>query len=361
LLRRKSPAAAAAISPARIDALFAPFAKARALLLAVSGGPDSTALLLMAARWATQSGRPRIEVATVDHAMRADSRGEAETVAALSRKLGLSHHLIEWRGPKPRSRIQERAREARYQLLGACAREISADYVVTAHHANDQAETVLFRLIRGSGIGGLGGMAPYSTIEGAMLARPLLGVCKAELIAFCELSGEDYARDPSNADPRFARTHLRRLAELLAAEGLGVDEIARLSGRAARVEEAVIAQTEAAAQRLGWTRAQATRDAQALFDEPQEIVQRLLAAEIVRVAGKLRRQIRLEAIEALARTLRDAHSRGQALRANVGGASVHLSAKGKLNISLEAPRRVRGDGEARAIQEPPREAETHPL
>ncbi len=166
------------------------------------------------------------------------------------------------------------------------------------------------------------------------LARPLLGLRKAELIAFCEACGETYARDPSNADPRFARTHLRELAGLLAAEGLGVDEIARLSRRAARMEEAVVAQTKAAAARLGWTAARKRRATpKALLDEPQEIVQRLLIAEIARVAGKAPRQIRLDAIETLAQALREAHAQGKAHRANVGGASVHLSAKGPLSVT----------------------------
>jgi tRNA(Ile)-lysidine synthase len=346
LLRRKAPASGAALAPARIDALFAPFAQARRLLLAVSGGPDSTALMLMGARWAEKAGRPPVEVATVDHAMREGSRGEAEAVAALSRRLGLTHHLIAWHGAKPRSRIQERAREARYQLLGACAQEIGADFLLTAHHADDQAETVLFRLVRGSGIGGLGGMRSATTKDDVTLARPLLGLRKAELVAFCDARGETYARDPSNADPRFARTHLRALAGLLAAEGLGVDEIARLSRRAARMEEAVAAQTNAAAARLGWTEAQATRDAKALLDEPLEIVQRLLIGEIACVAGKAHRQIRLDAIEALAQALREARAQGKALRANVGGASVHLTAKGLLSVTPEAPRRVRADRKA---------------
>ena len=304
------PGIGGAISLARIEALFAPLAQATGVLLAVSGGPDSTALLLMAARWARRDGRPPIEVATVDHAMRAGSREEAEAVAALARRLGLPHHLIEWRGPKPRSRIQERAREARYQLLGACAREIGADFLVTAHHADDQAETVLFRLLRGSGIGGLRGMESAAAMGSLTLARPLLGLRKAELVAFCEACGETFACDPSNADPRFARTHLRALAHLLAAEGLGPSEIARLSRRAARMEEAIAAQTKAAAARLGWTEAQATRDARALLAEPQEIVQRLLIAEIARVAGKAPRQIRLDAIEILAQRLREARGAG---------------------------------------------------
>ncbi len=256
-----------AISPAQIEALLAPLAQARGVLLAVSGGPDSTALLIMAARWAAEAGRPRVEAATVDHAMRDGSRAEAEAVASLSRGLGLIHHLIEWRGAKPRSRIQERAREARYALLGACAREIGADFLVTAHHADDQAETVLFRLVRGSGIGGLRGMESRVEEGGLTLARPLLGLRKAELVAFCEANGEAFATDPSNDDPRFARTQLRRLGGLLAAEGLGLSEIARLSRRAARMEEAVAAQTKAAAERLGWTSAQEKRDADALFGE----------------------------------------------------------------------------------------------
>lgn len=328
-----------AISPERIAALFAPLGCARSLLLAVSGGPDSTALLLMAARWAEQPRRPAVAAATVDHAMRQGSRAEAEAVGALARRLGLAHHLIEWRGPKPRSRIQEQAREARYQLLGACAQQIGADVLVTAHHADDQAETVIFRLLRGSGIGGLRGMEDAVTQGRLRLARPLLGLRKAELTAFCEACGEPFARDPSNDDPRFARTHLRRLTGLLAAEGLGVDEIVRLSRRAARMEEAVVAQAKAAAERLGWASAASTRDGAALLDEPPEIVQRLLAAEIARVGGKPRRQIRLEAVEALTQGLRQARAQNKALRANVGGASVRLSANGALTVGPETPRR----------------------
>ncbi|MGO8831930.1 MAG: tRNA lysidine(34) synthetase TilS [Roseiarcus sp.] len=347
-MKRSAPAAGEAISPARIEALLAPLAQAKKLLLAVSGGPDSTALLLMAARWAKPAGRPGVEVATVDHAMRAGSRAEAEAVGALARRLGLAHHLIEWRGVKPRSRIQERAREARYRLLGACAREVGADVLVTAHHADDQAETVLFRLLRGSGIAGLRGMQSAAAQGEATLARPLLGLRKAELVAFCEACGEAFACDPSNEDPRFKRTHLRRLAALLAAEGLGVEEIARLSRRAARMEQAVAAQARAAAARLGWTSPRPTRDAQALFDEPLEIAQRLLAGEIARVAGKEPRQIRLEQIEALAQALRQARAQNKALRANVGGASVRMSAKGALSVSPETPRRGRAASRARS-------------
>ena len=145
-------------SAADIEALFAPLGRARTLLIAVSGGPDSTALLLMAAEWARRRGRTRIEAATVDHGLRPESAEEAKAVAALCARLGVAHRILQWKGAKPASRLQERAREARYRLLVDHAKAIGADALLTAHHADDQAETVLFRLLRGSGVAGLRGM-----------------------------------------------------------------------------------------------------------------------------------------------------------------------------------------------------------
>ena len=107
---------------ASLHVIMAPLAKARALLLAVSGGPDSTALLLMASHWARLRGGPRLEAATVDHGLRPESAGEAAAVAKLCGSLGVPHHTLVWSGPKPKTRLQERAREARYALL-ARARE----------------------------------------------------------------------------------------------------------------------------------------------------------------------------------------------------------------------------------------------
>ena len=105
-----------AFSSADIDALFAPFGRAKALLIAVSGGPDSTALLLMAAEWAKRRGKTRIEAATVDHGLRAESADEAKAVAALCARLGVGHRILQWKGVKPTSRLQERARDARDEL-----------------------------------------------------------------------------------------------------------------------------------------------------------------------------------------------------------------------------------------------------
>ena len=202
-----------------IETLFAPLSAARGVLLAVSGGPDSVALMLLAAAWA-RPGTPKLAVATVDHGLREGSRGEAEAVAAWAQSLGLPHQILSWDGEKPKTRIQERARAARYDLLFRHARALGADHVLTAHHADDQAETILFRLLRGSGVAGLAGM-PVAARHGEIVhLRPLLAYPKAALVELCEARGQAYFRDPSNEDLGFARTRLRRLLRLLAEEEL---------------------------------------------------------------------------------------------------------------------------------------------
>jgi tRNA(Ile)-lysidine synthase len=337
-LLKRAPSAET-IDEARVEALFAPLAKARGLLLAVSGGPDSTALLIMAALWARRSDRPKIAVATVDHGLRASARAEAEAVGEHARRRGFDHYLIEWRGQKPTSRIQERAREARYRLLAEQARKVGADHIVTAHHADDQTETILFRLFRGSAVAGLRGMDSLSALEGLVLARPLLALPKKALVAYCQENEEAFVNDSSNEDPRFARTRLREFSGLLAQQGFGPLEAERLSRRAARMEEAVARAAAQAAERLKWNAEASQRDGAALFAEPQEIVLRLLRQEIIRIGGSEAASVRLEQIEGLGAALRRAAERGESHGATLGGARVRLTAKGALKIDKAPPRR----------------------
>ena len=222
-----------------LESLFAPFSGARKILVAVSGGPDSMALLALAARWAHGKGRPRVEAATVDHGLRPQSRYEARMVARAAKALGVPHHTLLWKGEKPKTRLQERARDARYALLDACAKKIGADTLFTAHHADDQVETILFRMLRGSGVAGLAGMAMIVRRGDIMHARPLLALPKTALVDYCQRKKIEFVRDPSNEDPRFARTAMRRLAPVLAAEGLGPREFARLADRARGVDAAL--------------------------------------------------------------------------------------------------------------------------
>ena len=324
-------------SPARIDALFAPLETAKSLLIAVSGGPDSTALLAMAAEWARRARR--VAAATVDHGLRPESAAEAQAVAAMSAKLGVAHATLVWAAAKPSARLQERAREARYRLLIDHARAIGADAIATAHHADDQAETVLFRLMRGSGVAGLAGMEALSAREGITIARPLLGVAKCDLVAFCRSRGLAFIDDPSNADPRFARTRLRALLARLSEEGLDAEGLTRLARRAAEADAALARMTDDFEARLG---AKSPIDASALFAAPIAIVQRVLARRIAAAGGREESRIGLEKIEALALRLRDALATGRTLGANVGAALVRLSADGKLSFRPEPPRKGGG-------------------
>ena len=331
-----SAARAEALSDARIDALFAPLENAKATLIAVSGGPDSTALLLMAAEWASRR-RTRIHAATVDHRLRVEGAAEAAGVSALCDKLGVPHATLAWTGAKPATRLMERAREARYRLLVAHARTIGAEAIATAHHADDQAETILFRLMRGSGVMGLAGMAAMSERDGVILARPLLGLAKADLVAFCRVRGAAFVEDASNIDPAYARTRLRALMGALAEEGLDAEGFARLARRAAEAEAALARMTEAVEARLG----DGPIDARALAAEPIAVVQRLIARRITAAGGKDASRIGLEKIESLAGRLCEAVAEDRPLAANVGGALVRLTAMGTLDFVKEPARRPR--------------------
>jgi tRNA(Ile)-lysidine synthase len=331
------PATTIPLTDAEAAALFADLAGADGLLLAISGGPDSTALMTLMARW--RAGRvtgPRLVAATVDHGLRPEARAEADTVGELAARLGIAHQILRWRGRKPTTGIQEAARAARYRLLAAAARKAGMRHVVTAHTLDDQVETVLFRLARGSGIAGLSGMAPVATVPGAAtlrLVRPLLGVPKARLIATLEQAGLGYARDPSNLDPRFARPRLRKLIPLLTAEGFDAGRLSVLAARARQADEA-----------LAWMTAQllaagapdgALASTEAVAAWPAEIVQRALAWAI-RAVGDTAPA--LGKLEVLAAAVRTAAVRGERMRRTLAGAVVTV-AKGRVSVRPAPARR----------------------
>ncbi|HET6375380.1 MAG TPA: tRNA lysidine(34) synthetase TilS, partial [Methylocella sp.] len=278
--------------------IFKPWENARGILLGVSGGPDSVALMLLAARWSREApSRPPVRVATVDHGLRKGSREEAEAVSRWAGALGLQHAILAWEGGKPSTRVQERARAARYALLFRHAAETGADHVMTAHHADDQAETILFRLIRGSGVSGLAGMARSTTRGGLILARPLLPYPKAELVALCEAEAHPYFRDPSNDDPGYARTRIRQLGAILARQGFGRDALLKLGRRMARAETALAARARALREQIEARREPGSfeADLSPFAGEPEEFLLRLLADELNVIGGKPLRLDRLEA------------------------------------------------------------------
>jgi len=325
-------------APLDADAALAPLERFPSLLLAVSGGPDSTALMLLAAAWSRRE-QHKIEVATVDHGLRPGAREEAQSVGAAAQALGFAHHLLVWEGEKPDSRLQERARDARYALLAACARGMEPPgAIVTAHHAEDQAETILFRLTRGSGVAGLAGMAPESRVCDAPLLRPLLGASKAALIAICDAAGCAYIHDPSNDNPAFARVRLRGLAATLADQGLGAEALRRLGARAAAAEAALCfaaARLEAAAL-LTRDDDAAQLSAAVLRDAPPELVRRILAREILAFGEA--RSLRLDALERAAQRVAEALAARRALRLTLAGALIACRGD-RILVSRAPPRR----------------------
>lgn len=227
------------ISWPEADDLLRDLARYDVVFLAVSGGADSTALMHLAATWrARNKGACRLEVLCVDHGLRPEAAGEAEGVARQACDLGLPATVLRWDGAKPTSGVQAAARAARYALMLGHIRCAVADTsraaLVTAHHRDDLAETVLMRLARGAGVDGLAAIHPIGRREGIAILRPLLRVAKSRLEATLRAAGVTWVEDPSNADPRFERAKLRS---------------ERSAGASARLDDAHLALTAARMQR----------------------------------------------------------------------------------------------------------------
>ena len=281
------------VTEAEAAALFGDLAGLPSLVVAVSGGPDSIALLWLMARWRSSMTRgPKLIAVTVDHGLRPQSAHEALAVKRLCKRLGVEHRTLRWIGRKPKTGIQVAAREARYRLLSGAARKAGARHILTAHTLDDQAETVLFRMARGSGVSGLAGMGrsagvPVDEGRGLLLVRPLLTTSKARLVATLGAAKIAYATDPSNADPRFARSRLRALLPVLAREGLTAERLGRLARRMERADDVLWRAFNAALAAL-WPEpwpsgGPVSVDRPAFVELPAEIAVRILARMIAHV------------------------------------------------------------------------------
>ncbi|MEW5964358.1 MAG: tRNA lysidine(34) synthetase TilS [Pseudomonadota bacterium] len=299
------------------------------LVLAVSGGVDSMALMHLTAEAVRRAGRGRVLVATVDHGLRPESAAEARFVAEEARRLGLAHMTLVWHGAKPATGIQEAARAARYRLLAEaiCSEPAAHKLLVTAHTLDDQAETVLMRLARGSGVEGLSGIAEIERLdvdidprrlpsapEGyrpmlppVTVARPLLQVPKARLVATMRARGLSWVEDPSNESPAFERVRIRRARPVLQELGLTSEALARSARRLRSVRAAVAQWTLAALNDpdlvridpLGFVTVspRVWRDGEGGLAEAVQL--RLLAA-VVRMVGGLERPLSLSSLEEVA-------------------------------------------------------------
>jgi tRNA(Ile)-lysidine synthase len=242
------------------------------IAVAVSGGPDSIALLLLA-----DAALPgRVAAATVDHGLRAESAAEAVAVARLCGTMGVPHRILAARVERSGEGLQAAARAARYAALAEWMDGEGLGLLLTAHHRDDQAETLLMRLNRGSGVAGLAGVRAQGSVPGSggrlRLCRPLLGWRRSELAAVAAAAGVETVLDPGNSDERFDRARLRR--RLGEAQWLDPAGLARSA--------ALLAEAEAA---LDWTagplfaaRAEVEEGAVSLRarDLPSELLRRLV-------------------------------------------------------------------------------------
>jgi tRNA(Ile)-lysidine synthase len=340
-----------AISASEAKHLFAAWRAAPAIVLAVSGGPDSVALMWLMARWRRALARgPRLIAVTIDHGLRASSAREASDVKRLAQNLGLPHHTVRWRAAKPKTGLPAAARAERYRLLAKAAQDHGASHILTAHTRDDQAETLLMRLLRGSGIAGLAAMARESPRHGVVLARPLLQVSKAQLVATLKKARVTFADDPTNRDPYFTRPRLRALMPALAEEGGDARNLARLAARLARANAAVEVLADGAERYLALKDAEAGDANAKIFHFeafaaiPEEIRVRLLLRAIDRFGHE--GPAELGKVEALLAALERAaakqpKSRALRLRQTLAGAMISLVGR-QIRVEPAPPRRRRG-------------------
>lgn len=296
-----SGAASAALSITEFSDLMraaGPFPGDIAVAVAVSGGADSMTLLSLAHDWAAETGAT-LTALTVDHGLRPEAGAEAAQVAAWCAAHGIAHETLVWTGDKPGKGLQAAARAARYALLHEWCHARLYTEMLVAHSENDQAETFLMRMSRGSGIDGLAAMPLVSDRNGVRLIRPLLTVSRARIEATAAARSLATVSDPSNRDRRYARVRMRDKLKLLETHGVSAAAIAgtaRVFGNMRAARERAIAtlagdiavlhpQGYASIARAGLTAAEPKSNPESGSESAAELTRGLIAAILMSVGG----------------------------------------------------------------------------
>lgn len=237
------------------------------------------AMLWLLSRWAEKHD-VFIDAYTVDHALRQESAQEAQQVGAWIKDWPrVSHHILRWDGEKPGSRILEEARFARYDLMAQAMKRQGTAFLLIAHHADDQAETFLIRLAKGSGVDGLSCMKPVQAMDnGVVIVRPLLEFTKADLVTICQSNNVPYVDDPTNKNEDYLRPRLRAARDILEEEGLSAKRLCTAARRMSRAREALeaLAQTLFLAARMEQDAQKYVFDRQILQQSQEELVLRVI-------------------------------------------------------------------------------------
>ncbi len=276
-----------------IDALFQCLEPYNSAALAVSGGADSVALMLLLKDWLskrTEKGEPSttIHILTVDHGLRPESQHEVLWVKKQAEELNFPVAILRWQGEKAKSSIQEKARDARYQLMSEWCHSNNIPAIITAHHLDDQAETVIMRLARGSGIDGLAAISNIRYLHNIILLRPLLDVSKKELILYLKSINVDWLDDPSNDNTDFERVRIRNAFPTLQEIGLESSAIARSAKRIRRASNALDYYAQQSLVQLCRLEPEgyAVIDRNAVFGLPEEVSLRCLTKLVHLIGGK---------------------------------------------------------------------------
>jgi len=254
--------------------------------LAVSGGGDSMALLYLMDEWASQN-QQKLYVATVDHGLRKESASEAKIVETECKKLNIECKILKWNGWNKVGNLLDAARNARNELIGEWAGELRLNSVATGHTADDQAETFLLRLARGSGVDGLSGMAPFGYKKAMLWFRPILAYRRSDLRAFLSYKGIKWVDDPSNEDTRFERIKMRQAQNMLDNLGLTVDRLVETADKMATARSALELLTKRCAENVTSLTILGTvkLDVKAFSLLPLELRYRLIAHVLKWVSG----------------------------------------------------------------------------
>lgn len=271
--------------------------------IAVSGGSDSTALLILAHEWAQETGR-KITALTVDHGLREGAKAEAQEVAQLCARLGVDHHILTWGEWDGQGNLQDAARQARYGLLAQKAHALGIDAIALGHTHDDQAETFLLRLARGSGVDGLSAMRADWCGQGMRWLRPVLTHRREALRDLLRARDVTWCDDPSNADPRFDRVQMRQAMADLADLGLTVDRLVTTAAAMAEARAVLERAAHVTAKTLCHVEAgDVVIDPKGLMDLPVETRDRIVAGALGFVSGATYRPRRATLIRAMEEAL----------------------------------------------------------
>lgn len=267
------------------------------LAVGVSGGADSLCLTLLLKKWCDKKHISLVAL-TVNHNLRPESKAEAHKVAQQMASHGITHHTLNWAGKKPTTRIEERAREARYELLTHFCATHGITHLCLAHHAQDQAETFFLRLSKASGIDGLCAMTPVSKRGDLTLARPFLGIQKQDILDTLKTFGDSWVEDPMNHDTTFERVRWRGYLPELTHMGLSVQNLSTTTRRLTRAREALnfytqdFINTHVTVAPEGYARIDTT----AFKAQPDEVRLRVLA-RLLTLIGQADKPLSMEALE----------------------------------------------------------------